>query len=256
MKSIVTVSNGALALASAISSAVALSPIQQVVLKLAADASIDLQLLASSAGANMIGFDSTATYDSDKIGSAVQQCLDAIVDLQGQTGQLVVSAPDTNGVVTVSFANPATFPGPVTIPGRTDGTSAAAGAVGEYQEIVISSGSAIALTTTTPTEVCHLVLPAGDWDVGGSVCFSGTTSTSVTYLYGGLNTANNALPSLELVVGSRIAGTQPLATDVRYACTNRRVLSNSSTTISLMAQASFSASTCSAYGKIWARRRA
>jgi hypothetical protein len=255
MKSTVTVSGvGSVVANSAVSPAVALSPVQQITLRMAVDASLDLQLLASTAGANMIGFDSAGSYDPDKIGAFLLQCLAAIVDLQGQTGQLIVSAPDTNGIVTVSFANPATFPGPVTIPGRTDGTAPASGAVGEYQEIVIASTSAVALTTATPASVCQLVLPAGDWDVGGSTDFTGT-ATSLSYSYGGTNTSV-ALPSAEFLAGMRGATTNPLATDPRFALPTRRVLANAPTTVYNIAQASFSGGTCSAYGKLWARRRA
>jgi len=55
--------------------------------------------------------------------------------------------------------------GEVSIKGITNGSNAAAGMIGEYVEVIVSSGSATALANNLWGGVTGITLTAGDWDV-------------------------------------------------------------------------------------------
>jgi hypothetical protein len=59
--------------------------------------------------------------------------------------------------------------------GVTDGSNAAAGDVGEY---LSNTSGAVSLTSAATANVVSLALPAGDWDVAGSVVFSPSAGTN------------------------------------------------------------------------------
>jgi hypothetical protein len=62
---------------------------------------------------------------------------------------------------------------------RGDGTWASAtGGAGTFVSSVVLSGSAVAMATTTPTNITSISLTAGDWDVWGNVTFIGRTNNA------------------------------------------------------------------------------
>jgi hypothetical protein len=135
--------------------------------------------------------------------------------------------------------------------GSATNDSAAAGNIGEY---ISANASAVSLTSATPKTVISISLTAGDWDVDGNLAFIAAATTIPTLFIGGINLTNNVLPTspaqgmFELDVTTTTAGTtiQP---------TGRvRVSLATTTTVYLVAQATFTISTMTANGIISARR--
>ena len=123
--------------------------------------------------------------------------------------------------------------------GVTDGSDAAAGQIGEY---LSASGGSVALANNVVGNVVSLDLTAGDWDVAGNVQFTAGSGNHNLFGagVGGIDTfTQSTFPTTAVSVGISPA-TQ------RYNVT-------ATTTVWLMAQASFSGSV-TATGSIRARR--
>lgn len=138
------------------------------------------------------------------------------------------------------------------VQGVTTNSNAATGYLGEYISSTVASGAAVALTTATPANVTSISLTAGDWDVSG-FCALAAASTTVASIDGaGVNTTSATLPaaglytSLSLTFATSATQTLPLGTT--------RVSLATTTTVYLVAQATFTTSTLSAYGLLQARR--
>lgn len=142
--------------------------------------------------------------------------------------------------------------GGVIAKGTITNDNAASGFIGEFVSSTISSGSALSLTTATSTDITSISLTAGDWDVSGVINFtttgasssdfkSGSNSTSATF--GGENTYAN-LPLVATGLSDILTQNVPTT---RYSL-------SSTTTIYLIASASFTVGSISAYGTIKARR--
>lgn len=143
------------------------------------------------------------------------------------------------------------------IPGTTTNGNATAGNIGEYISSSIASGSAVVLTSATPANVTSISLTGGDWDVWGTVGFVAAGSTTATIFEGGINSISATLPTppgagaytqVGLSVGAGV--TEPV-----FSVGSTRISLASTTTIYLVAQSTFAASTMSAFGFIGARRR-
>lgn len=159
--------------------------------------------------------------------------------------------------------------GPQGIPGATGSTgtfnrkgsvvgdNAATGDVGEYLAAVNIPG--IALTTTATANVTTLILPAGDWLVGGIIIFN-PVNTGPNSIISGISKVTQSMPSDSDVLngtgtvsqvwsGSLTSGKQQtLPTGM---C---RINANTSTNVYLVAQAAFGGGTVTATGRITARR--
>lgn len=143
--------------------------------------------------------------------------------------------------------------------GTTTNDSAAAGYIGEVLTATVASGAAVSLTTATAADVTTLSLTAGDWDVDGSIDYTlGAASTTV--LAAGISATANTLPTQ---AGGSGIGTDPLTTNSVVLTTNTgtcnarvhtRISLAATTTIHLVASATFSAGTVAAFGTITARR--
>lgn len=147
------------------------------------------------------------------------------------------------------------------IPGTTTNSSATAGNIGEYVSASVASGSAISLTNNTPVNITSISLTAGDWDVEGTVYYTGGSTTTVMYMTSSISLTTGAL---DLGVGN--FGLLPGFNSVPYSPTSgssqgisivspvvRKSLA-STTTIFLVAQSGFATSTTSAFGFLRARR--
>jgi hypothetical protein len=163
-----------------------------------------------------------------------------------------------NGDVTVTQnGNSLTIAGGNLIfPGTATNDSASAGQVGEIMESTVVTGSAVALTTATSANVTSISLTAGDWDVWGNVWFSPAATTSITRDGGGISTTSATMPTSPgagarflnihaAVVPNNVFGSTVGMTRVSLAST---------TTVYLVAEATFTVSTLGAYGYIGARR--
>lgn len=140
------------------------------------------------------------------------------------------------------------------IVGTTTNDNANAGSIGE----VISSSVAspgVSLTTATPSNVTSISLTAGDWDVWGNVypAPAGTTViqqeratiTTTSASIGNYGDAGSFLQQITLASG---AANSMNVGPIRLSLA-------STTTVYLVTQETFSTSTCTAFGQIFARRR-
>jgi len=177
----------------------------------------------------------------------------------------VIAAIGSNSNISLTLQGKGTSGVP--IKGVTDASDAAAGYVGEYMSSVITSGSAVSLVNGTAKNVTSISLTAGDWDVSGEIWFTGGATTQNTRFTGGINTTTNALPTgpgdgtamTQLSTGVTTTAVGVIQTfggsDVSYlSIVPCRINVSSTTTVYLVARVNFTVSTCSAYGKISARR--
>ena len=138
-------------------------------------------------------------------------------------------------------------------PGATNGNVAGPGKIGEIQETRIGSVSAVALTSGAAANVASVSLTAGDWDVTGMVTLKYTSATQSADGQAGLSGTSASLPgdSLRGYDNTRQTTT---TSNASIALPPYNFPSSGSQTVYLAAQASFSAGTCAAFGRITARR--
>lgn len=139
--------------------------------------------------------------------------------------------------------------------GVTTNSNAAAGSVGEYVSSNIGSDTPVALVSGTSKDVTSISLTAGDWDISGNIGLlpSGTTTTSA--VGAAISTVSATVPAPPSSGGYSFLslGSPAGAPNVLQAGRIRLSLA-ATTTVYLVAQASFAVSSCSAYGFIGARR--
>lgn len=139
-----------------------------------------------------------------------------------------------------------------TITGVTNASNAGAGIVGEYVSSIVTSGSALPMTSGVPLNVTSITLSAGDWDVSGNVFTSPEAGTLTSSFQGAVSTASATFPG-----AAASAITYPAAVAGAFlglACGTTRINVSAPTTVYLVAAAVFSAGTLAAYGVINARR--
>jgi len=141
--------------------------------------------------------------------------------------------------------------------GTTTNNNANAGSVGEYIEGTVLLGSAIPLTANTNANITSILLGAGDWDVEGNVGLTWPIATVIIYAMGWVSSSSASIPdaarynvqpywdSSGIPVSDRSSG---------FSTPSRRFSLTTTTTIYLSVRASFTTSTCTAYGRISARR--
>lgn len=159
-----------------------------------------------------------------------------ILDIRGDTGNISMS-----GNLTVTGG----------LVGVTTNSSAGAGIIGQYISSVIGSGSGVSLTTGTGANVTSISLTAGDWDVSGIVSYTGTAVTTVTT--SGISTTSATTSNIGDAAVQSPTGPNAAA-DSSFSIPGYRLSLSGTTTVFLVAKASFSGSTLNAYGRISARR--
>lgn len=142
----------------------------------------------------------------------------------------------------------------IDIKGTNTNDAAAAGDVGEIVSSTVASGSGVALTSVVAKDVTTISLTAGDWDVFGFVGILPAAATSITSFGGSSSQTTNTLDSVNFVI-NRYAAFVPGNSELRSAITTTRISLAAPATIYLVALASFTVSTCVAFGSIYARRR-
>lgn len=185
--------------------------------------------------------------------------LAATVTDETGTGSLVFSTSPTFTTPTLgaATATSVTFsPSTGGIIGTTTNNSANAGVVGEYISSIVLSGSSIALTSGTPSNVTSISLTAGDWDVDGTIWFLGGAATTITNLSSAVNNTSATIPggpsdskSVTTLALTFTGGTNANVINTGVA----RASIASTTSYFLVAQGAFT-STLNAYGIIRARR--
>jgi hypothetical protein len=178
---------------------------------------------------------------------------------QGPTGPAGPSAVSANpgnqaklGTDSLIFV-----PAPTGIKGVTDGSDAAAGQMGE----VISASNTVGynLTTATPSNVATLIIPPGDWNVGGVIIFA-PTSTGPNSVIAALSQATAALPTdNDVATGKGImqqiwASSMPSGKTQTMPTSLIRVNTPTQKNIYLVAQATFGGGSVNVTGYVSARR--
>lgn len=142
------------------------------------------------------------------------------------------------------------------------GVSIGAGFVGQVVEQSIAVGSAVALTTATPLTVTSISLTAGNWVLYAQIDFNLAAATT-TILQGGPSGVTNTLTpqpggsgiapdalAIQLTTLVAVTGVYGIASKPTY------YVHTGTNTVYLVAQATFSAGTVSAFGTITAIRYA
>lgn len=174
----------------------------------------------------------------------------------GVTGNVTVSGAQTvTSDLTVGddlTVSGAIIPSADGITGTVAGGNAPAGAIGEYYASSVVLASAVSLSSATAKNVTSISLPAGDWDVEGTVLFTYGATTSITSLFGSISLTSNTTTGFAF--SHRCAAFVPGTAPMGYVVPRLRVSISSPTTVYLIAVAGFTVSTCAAYGIIEARR--
>lgn len=154
------------------------------------------------------------------------------------------------------------------IVGTTTNDNAAAGSVGETitQSRVQSAATALTTATVANVTATALTLTAGDWDISAMVGFLYGTGTNVTVLRSGISLTSATNPAADTfgvpTSGEvRLSHANVTVGTVRttggydvFGIPQYRVSISGSTTFYLICLATFTVSTCSAFGSITARR--
>lgn len=167
-----------------------------------------------------------------------------------QTTTVNGHALSSNVTVTASDLSPISSNLISTAGAGSDNTS---GVVGYYVSSTVSVGSAVSLTSGSPSTVTSISLGAGVWDVTGVVDFHQGALTTGTYFQGGVSTVTNSIGSQDQYSSSPMALAAGIGVDVGLNCPVTRLSVSGTTTVYLTCQAGFSTSTLSAYGTIRAR---
>lgn len=139
--------------------------------------------------------------------------------------------------------------------GNTAGTDAAAFHVREYLSVSIPQGSPIPLTTNVAANVTSQLLTAGDWVVSGVIYFLPGAATVLTKILSAISGTSATVPTLASDNNVSFLAL-PFTTGELQSLTvgPRRVSISTPTTIFLVAQATFTIDTLSAFGFIGFRR--
>jgi hypothetical protein len=162
----------------------------------------------------------------------------------------------TEGLVLICNGNAAPFWGTDQL-GVTTNSDVSNGYKGEYRTQFRASGSAVDLATGTSKNVIALTLNAGDWDIGGNISFVLVGATSVfgaSGYTGGASTTLNTLGAENTFAVQSLDLTTRTGTFGFVIPSQRILLSSSTPQVHLIARATFTAGTVSAYGRIFARR--
>ena len=137
----------------------------------------------------------------------------------------------------------------------------AAADLGTLVSSSVPVGSAVSVTSATPVNITSILLSPGDWDISGVIDFNPAASTSITNL-----TASASLTTATLSgqTGGSGLGTDPTKIINQAASVPAGVVGvdigpvrlsvTVATTVFLVAQATFTVSTMTAYGTLRANR--
>jgi hypothetical protein len=161
------------------------------------------------------------------------------------------TTPSSGKFTTVTASSTITPSSTAGVVGTTTNDNANAGSIGEY---ATNATTGTALTTATTANATSVALTAGDWDVSGIVSFLPGGATTIASLAVGVNNVSATLPAVN--TGGMVQTQTAFNTgtnQIMMGPTQRFSLA-SPTTIFLVAQATFAASTLNVSGFIRARR--
>lgn len=200
---------------------------------------LDVTGAAAISGATSIGGVLT-------LGSTINGAVTSNAGVSGTTGAFS-STLNVTGLTTLSGG----------LKGTTTNDSASGGNVGEYTESIVTAGGAVSLSTGIPKTITSISLTAGDWDVSGMCKMTGNAATTISYSICSTSLVTNTNGAEETMgaISYSAAGQTVLAgTDPRFPTATYRYSLAGTTTVYLVIQTGFGASTPSGYGIIRARR--
>lgn len=168
----------------------------------------------------------------------------------GNVAQQLVGVSATQSIYDKTFVR-------AVLTGRTDGTSPAAGSIGEVLAAEVTAAAATPLTSLAAKSIATLPLTAGDWSVYGGTFFTPEAATSITFIVSDISLTNNALDTAPTTSrnGRSVTATVPPSSLTQSVATGvRRINVSTSTNVFLVSNAIFTVSGLSAYGRIEARR--
>jgi hypothetical protein len=124
----------------------------------------------------------------------------------------------------------------------------------EIKTASLAVGSAVALTTATPKTIISLQVPPGDYEVDGVVDYLPAASTSITQMSEGASVVTNTFGADDTFSSASVAAVVPGAVAQRRAIPPQRISVLVDTVIFLIAQATFTVSTMTAFGTVRAKR--
>ncbi len=127
--------------------------------------------------------------------------------------------------------------------------------LGENISSSVASGSAVTLTTGTTKTITSITLTPGQWDISAVLQFTGSLTGTASQLH----IATTTDSTTGAVLGDSWITTPTVATvgsHLGLSVPSTPISLTSSTTYYLTATCTFSAGTCTAYGRISATRRA
>jgi hypothetical protein len=140
--------------------------------------------------------------------------------------------------------------------GTATNDNAVAGNVGELITGILASGNAVTLTTATAANVVSMSLTPGDWEIEGVADFLPAASTSISVMQQGASTTSATFAGQDTftteVNGS--GGIVPGAVTISSVIPTQRLSIAATTTVYLVAQATFTVAGMTVYGSIRARR--
>jgi hypothetical protein len=163
----------------------------------------------------------------------------------------------------IDTTNAWTFPQPLV--GVTNGTSAAAGEIGEYQyqSRVLSAAVGITTGTTANVTAAPITLQPGEYVIAGVVGFQAAATTTVTQWNVSINTISAALALSDTIAAPAADGTTRIEIARPSETINGihiitipayRFTITSPTTYYLTARSNFATSTMTVFGSFWTRR--
>lgn len=139
--------------------------------------------------------------------------------------------------------------------GTTTNDSAATGYIGEYIEAKLLAASAESMTTSTSNTLASIAPTAGDWDVSGVIGYIPAATTSVTILSSHISLTDNTTSGADDNGSSQFATAANVMVNACVLATPiRRISIAATTTVYLVARATFTVSTMTAFGTIRGRR--
>lgn len=176
------------------------------------------------------------------------------------TGAVTLSLPQSIATTSaVTFGNLTFSPTTAGIVGTTTNDATSAGNVGQITSSVIADASKFGISNNTATNVTSISLTAGDWDVWGNVEVVSASTTVLNSVLGWISSTSASLPDASLINFTQFGSTGISNVGTGVVCSvtppSQRFSLSGTTTIYLSAFTTFTTSTMSVEGGIYARRR-